>query len=81
MKGSKPNKPALLLIAVGHLTITALTWRDIQRRPAEQIRGGKLVWRVLSALNTGNSVVYWLLARRASKPARPGGALRGLVSK
>jgi hypothetical protein len=64
MKGTKPNKLALLLFAIGHITVTALTWRDIKRRPTEQIRGGKLVWRVLTALNTGNSVVYWLLGRR-----------------
>ena len=67
MKGTKPNKLVLLLVAVGHVAVTAITWADIKRRPAEQIRGDKLVWRVLTALNTGNSVLYWLLGRRRSK--------------
>jgi hypothetical protein len=64
VKGTKPNKPALLLFAIGHVAVTAITWADLKRRPAEQIRGDKLVWRVLTALNTGNSVLYWLLGRR-----------------
>jgi len=64
----KPNKYVLMAIAVGHLTVTALTWRDLQRRPDDLVRGDKRVWRVLSALNTANSAVYWLIGRRSRPP-------------
>ena len=63
-KKPKPNKAALVLIGLGHVAVTALTWRDIKRRQPAQIRGDKRMWRVLTALNTGNSVVYWVIGRR-----------------
>jgi hypothetical protein len=47
-----------------HVTVTALTWRDLHRRTPGQVRGKKAFWRVFSALNTGNSALYWLFARR-----------------
>ena len=62
----KPNSPILVLayIAVVHVPVTAWTWRDIKARPDAQVRGSKPLWRVVSALNTGGSVAYWLLGRR-----------------
>ena len=64
-----PRKPKSLLvvlayIAVLHVPITALTWRDLNARPDAQVRGSKTLWRVVSALNTTGSVAYWLLGRR-----------------
>jgi len=61
----KPNKYVLVAIATGHIVITALTWRDLSRRPDDEVRGDKRVWRVLSALNTSNSALYWLIGRRS----------------
>ena len=46
----KPN--GLLLFVLGHVLLAAWTWRDIQQRPARQIRGSKRLWRLLSAANT-----------------------------
>ena len=68
MRGNKrkPNKPALAISLVVHVAITALTWWDLQKRPAEQIRGNKMIWRVASALNTTGSAAYWLFGRRRS---------------
>jgi hypothetical protein len=60
----KPNKVVLATIAVVHITITALTWRDLRSRAAGQIRGPKPLWRVASALNTSGSAAYWLFGRR-----------------
>jgi hypothetical protein len=54
----------LLLFAIGHAAIAAWTWRDIRHRPAHQIRGSKVLWRVLSAVNTAGSGAYWLIGRR-----------------
>ncbi len=46
----------------------ALTWRDIDRRPADQLRGSKRLWRMASAVNTLGAVAYWLVARRPTSP-------------
>jgi len=44
----KPNKYVLAAIAVVHVVVVALTWRDIRSRPAEQVRGNKKFWRMVS---------------------------------
>jgi hypothetical protein len=51
---------------VAHAAITTLTWRDLRRRPAEQVRGSKRLWRVASALNTAGSVAYLAVGRKRS---------------
>ena len=59
------RKPTgLVLVLIGHALVAAWTWRDIRRQPAERIRGGKGLWRVLSAVNTLGSAGYWLVGRR-----------------
>ena len=61
--------PALLAaILAAHTAVTAVTWRDIRNRPDAQIRGSKRVWRVMSAANSANSIVYFLLGRKRVKP-------------
>lgn len=59
-----PNKALLTAIAVAHLSITALTWRDLRRRGAKKVRGSKAFWRVFSGVNTTGSAAYWLLGRK-----------------
>lgn len=54
----------ILLFLAGHVLVAAWTWRDIRQRPAQQVRGSKALWRVLSAVNTLGSVSYWLMGRR-----------------
>ena len=60
----KPDPRVLAVVAVVHLVVTRLTWRDLRDRPDEQVPGPKPLWRVASALNTSGSVAYWLLGRR-----------------
>jgi hypothetical protein len=61
---------AFAAIVVVWLGLMAWTWRDIRIHPAEQIRGSKNLWRVLSAINISGSVAYWLIGRRwAGRPA------------
>lgn len=64
MERRKPNPYVLAAIAIVHVAVVALTWRDISARPAAQIRGTKRFWRVFSALNTGHAAAYWLIGRR-----------------
>jgi hypothetical protein len=60
----KPNKLVLAVVGVVHLTVMTLTWRDLRSRPADQVRGNKMIWRLASALNTTGSAAYWLFGRR-----------------
>jgi hypothetical protein len=57
------RRAVLGLIAVEGVLI-ALTERDIARRPAEGIRGPKLLWRVLATQNVVGPAAYALLGRR-----------------
>jgi hypothetical protein len=54
-------------VLVAHAAITALTWRDLQRRPEDQVRGSKRLWRVASAMNTVGSVAYLAVGRKRSR--------------
>jgi hypothetical protein len=60
----KPNKLVLAIAAVVHVTVTALTWRDLRSRPAGEVRGNKKLWWMASAVNTTGSAAYWLFGRR-----------------
>jgi hypothetical protein len=53
------------MIGAAHLLVTAATWRDLSRRPANRVRGSKALWRVASAANTGGSVAYFLIGRKS----------------
>jgi hypothetical protein len=64
MERRKLNPYVLAAIAIVHVAVVALTWRDISARPVEQMRGNKRFWRVFSALNTGHAAAYWLIGRR-----------------
>jgi hypothetical protein len=63
MRSRRPH-PALGGLAVAASISAARAWRDLNRRPESQVRGSKRMWRVLMALNPGNSVLYWLVGRR-----------------
>ena len=62
------NAPRAVIAFVGlvHIPLTVLTWLDLRSRPAAQIRGSKVIWRLASALNTTGSVAYWVFGRRRS---------------
>jgi hypothetical protein len=54
-------------ILAGHVAVTALTWRDLRHRTDDQVRGSKKWWRVASAANSGNSLLYLLIGRRKAR--------------
>jgi len=64
----KPNKYVIAALAVVHVVVVTLTWRDISSRTPEQVRGPKKFWLVVSSLNMGNAAIYWLVGRRRSGP-------------
>ena len=61
---SRPKRIALVVVVLAEVALAALTWRDIRNRPAGEIRGSKRLWRIISTINPGNSVAYWVVGRR-----------------
>lgn len=55
---------SLAVILPLHFAVTAFTWRDLRHRNAEEVRGGKRLWRVASGMNTLGSLLYFTLGRR-----------------
>jgi hypothetical protein len=59
----KTNTPLLIGLVAIETVSAVLAWRDLGRRPDDQIRGKKEAWRVFISLNPGNSLVYWAFGR------------------
>ena len=64
MERQEPNPLVLVGALLGHLIVTGLTWRDLNRRATSEIRGSKTLWRVISGLNTSGSLAYVVVGRR-----------------
>jgi len=58
------NRALVVVAALAHVLITASVWRDIENRSLTGLRGSKALWRGLTALNTGNSLIYLAVGRR-----------------
>jgi hypothetical protein len=61
-RSARPGNVIPALVA--HVILTALVWRDINRRDPSELRGSKTLWRILTAINTGNHALYLLVGRR-----------------
>lgn len=61
---SRKSLRTLLSCLSLHLAAVAITWRDISRRPPEQVRGSKRLWRFTSTINTLGVLAYWIGGRR-----------------
>lgn len=57
------QKAAIVVTSLVSLAIVALAERDIHNRPAERVRGPKLVWRVVST-NALGALAYFGVGRR-----------------
>ena len=63
-KAMPPARRVVLLILLGvSLALVGAAERDIQRRPAEQMRGNKTLWRLI-CLNALGAVTYLSWGRR-----------------
>jgi hypothetical protein len=65
----RPPTPVIIGIVAVDLVAAFFAWRDLDRRRPEQIRGTKLLWRVVMLSNPGNSFGYWLFGRRRGAAA------------
>jgi hypothetical protein len=57
---------ALWALVALEVVLIAIAERDIQRRPADKIRGPKLLWRAVATQNVIGPAAYFGLGRRRS---------------
>jgi hypothetical protein len=60
---SRAEQLAILALSFAAASLVAGAERDLQRRPAEQVRGSKALWRLL-CLNAIGAAVYFRWGRR-----------------
>jgi hypothetical protein len=61
---SDSQRTLLLAAAAAELSLKITALVDIKRRPAEQIRGPKAMWRAAMAVNLIGPVSYFLIGRK-----------------
>lgn len=62
-----PTKVGIVVGGVVELVITTLALRDLARRPRELVRGPKLVWTMLCAVQPVGPIAYLLFGRRGER--------------
>lgn len=62
---SPRQRAAILALAATELSLKVAAARDIARRPATQVRGPKLLWRLALLVNTLGPLGYFRWGRRA----------------
>jgi hypothetical protein len=64
---SPAARRAVWVLLASEAVLIAATERDIQRRPAERIRGPKLLWRAVATQNVIGPAAYFALARKRAR--------------
>ena len=64
---SPTARRALWTLVALEIVLIAAAERDIQRRPADKIRGPKLLWRAVATQNVIGPAAYFGLGRRRSR--------------
>lgn len=67
---SPKAKAGVVGVMIAHTALAGVAHRDLSRRPAEQIHGPKMLWRLLTAANTSFTVTYLLWGRHKNAPAQ-----------
>jgi hypothetical protein len=63
LQRSRTQRLWLLVLTAGSVLLVIAAERDIQRRPADRVRGNRLLWRLVS-LNALGSLSYFRWGRR-----------------
>ena len=80
---SDRSKTAILVMASIQLSLAITAWIDLVRRPTSRVRGSKVAWAAVIAINFVGPAAYFRLGRRAApiepepKSTRGGGLRRG----
>lgn len=64
---SPAARRALWALVALEMVLIATAERDIQRRPADKIRGPKLLWRAVATQNVIGPAVYFGLGRTSAR--------------
>ncbi len=64
---SRKQRAGIGVLAVVELAAKIAAARDIQRRPDDQVRGSKLLWRLALLVNTIGPLSYFLWGRRTAE--------------
>jgi hypothetical protein len=54
----------LVVLGAAQLTLSAVAWSDLARRPPDLVRGPKVLWRWLIAVNWVGPLSYFAVGRR-----------------
>ncbi len=61
---TKGQKIAVGVVGAAQVTLTAAAYRDLLRRPAEQVNGTKLAWGLALLVNWVGPIAYFLDGRK-----------------
>lgn len=61
---SPAARGAVWALLAFEMVLIGITQRDIQRRPADRIRGPKLLWRAVATQNVVGPAAYYGFGRR-----------------
>ena len=61
---SPAGRVGLWVLVALELVLFVVAQRDIHRRPAEEIRGPKLLWRAIATQNFVGPALYFAIGRR-----------------
>lgn len=64
---SPSAKAGLIAAALVELVITTTAMRDLSRRPRDQVRGPKWLWRLVSIIQPVGPIAYLALGRRKQR--------------
>ena len=64
-----PQRVGVIVGGLIQIALLIAAQRDIKQRPADQIRGGKQVWRAVSMINFVGPISYFLFGRKPAAPA------------
>lgn len=64
---SPAARGGLWALVAFEVVLIGVAQRDIQRRPAEGIRGPKLLWRAIAMLNVVGPAAYYAFGRRRGR--------------
>ena len=60
----KPPREVVIAVVAVEAVSAVFAYRDLAHRSDDEVRGPKLLWRVVMALHPGNSIAYWIFGRR-----------------
>lgn len=62
---TKGQRIAVGIVGAAQVTLTAAAYRDLVRRPAEQVNGTKLAWGLALLVNWVGPIAYFLDGRKS----------------